>query len=193
MNRFSFTLCALLVFLTPLTTFAANETAATPDPKSETTVAPKTEGCAPDACANCPDAACPSKAGTDMKAVSAADANNANDAAGHENLPLLSTSELADMIASKTTMILIDARSGKFDDGKRIPGAVSLTDQATAEEAAKVINAKDALVVTYCSNLKCPASLKLAMHLKKLGFSNIKKYPEGIEGWVKAGHEVTNK
>ena len=108
-------------------------------------------------------------------------------------LPLSRVDELADMIASKTTMILIDARSGKFDDGKRIPGAVSLTDQATAEEVAKVISAKDALIVTYCSNLQCPASLNLSLHLQKLGFSNVKKYPDGIEGWVKSGHEVTNK
>jgi rhodanese-related sulfurtransferase len=30
----------------------------------------------------------------------------------------------------------------------------------------------------------------LAAHLKKLGYTNIMEYQEGIEGWIKAGNKV---
>ena len=86
--------------------------------------------------------------------------------------------------------ILLDARSGKYDDGFRIPGAKSLNAKSTAEEIAKVVPAKDALVVTYCSNLQCPASKALFDHLSSLGYTNLKEYPEGIAGWRAAGGKV---
>ena len=86
--------------------------------------------------------------------------------------------------------ILLDARTGKYDDGNRIPGAKSLSSKSTAEAIAKVIPSKSALVVTYCSNLKCPASKALAEHLQKLGYTHVHEYPEGIAGWRAAGGDV---
>ncbi len=86
--------------------------------------------------------------------------------------------------------IILDARSGKYDDGYRIPGAQSLNSQSSAEEIAKVIPNKDTLVVTYCSNLQCPAGKALAVHLKKLGYTNVLEYPEGIAGWRAGGGDV---
>lgn len=103
----------------------------------------------------------------------------------------INTSGLHALIQSKVPLVLLDARSGKWDDGERIPGAISLTAESPAEEVAKVIPKKDALVVTYCSNLKCPASLHLYQHLEKLGYTNLMKYPEGIQAWKEAGYEVT--
>ncbi len=41
-----------------------------------------------------------------------------------------------------------------------------------------------ALLVTYCTNLKCPASRALAARLTALGYTHVLEYPEGIEGWV---------
>ena len=86
--------------------------------------------------------------------------------------------------------ILLDARAGKYDDGYRIPGAKSLNSKSTAEDVAAVIPSKDAAIVTYCSNLQCPASKALAEHLEKLGYTNVHEYPEGIAGWRAAGGPV---
>jgi len=87
-------------------------------------------------------------------------------------------------------MVIFDARSGKYDDGRRIPGAKSLSAESTAEEVAKLIPAKGALVVTYCTNTHCPASSMLAAHLRKLGYANVVEYPYGIEGWAAADMKV---
>ena len=52
-----------------------------------------------------------------------------------------------------------------------------------------MIPSKNSLVVTYCSNPKCPASGMLAANLKKLGYKTVLEYPHGIEGWVAAGQK----
>lgn len=109
----------------------------------------------------------------------------AHDAEARVNTPTLAT-----LIEKGVPMTLLDARTGEYDDGRRIPGAKALAPSATAEEAANAIPSKDALVVTYCANLQCPAGSKLAAQLKTLGYTNIIEYPHGIEGWVDAGHEV---
>ena len=97
---------------------------------------------------------------------------------------------LAALIAAKAPMTILDARSGKYDDGKRVPGAKSLNADSTEDEIKTVLPDKSALVVTYCANLKCQASPKLADKLMKMGYMNVIEYPEGIEGWQKAGQKV---
>ena len=60
----------------------------------------------------------------------------------------------------------------------------------TKDEVEKIIKSKDTLVVTYCSSLKCGASNKLYIHLKKLGYKNVLEYPFGIQTWLEAGNDI---
>ena len=106
---------------------------------------------------------------------------------------VVSTKALKILLDSKTELILLDARSGKYDDGKRIPGAKSLNAGSASEEIEKVIPSKESLVITYCGSLKCPASSKLHEHLSELGYKHVIEYPQGIKGWVEAGNSVENK
>jgi rhodanese-related sulfurtransferase len=102
----------------------------------------------------------------------------------------LGVEELATLIRAKTPMVILDARAGKWDDGRRIPGARSLNAGSTKEEVEALVADKGALVITYCTNTKCQASPKLAAHLKALGYTNVIELPEGIDGWQAAGKEV---
>ncbi len=104
--------------------------------------------------------------------------------------PYINITVLENLIESNVPMALLDARSGKWDDKSRIPGAQSLNDKSTSEEVAKIIKTKDTLVVTYCSNLKCPASNRLYIHLKKLGYKNVLEYPFGIQEWLESGNDI---
>ena len=97
---------------------------------------------------------------------------------------------LKTLMDTKTPIVLIDARSGKYDDGQRIPGAKQLSPEAADADIAKVLPSKDALIVAYCTSLKCPASKMLAEKLVKMGYKNIIKYPGGIEEWIKLGNPV---
>ncbi len=103
---------------------------------------------------------------------------------------VVTTTVLQTLLEAKTPPVLLDARSGKYDDGRRIPGAQSLNAKSSAAEVAKVVETKDTLVVTYCSNLKCQASPRLADHLRKLGYKSVLEYSEGIAGWTEAGNRV---
>jgi rhodanese-related sulfurtransferase len=40
--------------------------------------------------------------------------------------------------------------------------------------------------VTYCSNPACPNSQRVADRLAALGYTNVRKYREGIEDWTAA-------
>lgn len=102
----------------------------------------------------------------------------------------INTAGLKALLDAGATVTVLDARSGKYDDGRRIPGAAALAADASEEDAAKAIGSKDALVVTYCANLKCPASAMLAHRLKELGYKNVIEYPYGIDGWDAAGNAV---
>ena len=100
----------------------------------------------------------------------------------------VSTDEMKTIVDSKSALIF-DARSAKYDDGRRIPGAKALSYTSTKEELAAAIPTKDSPVVTYCANTQCPASAKLAAHLKANGYTNIVEYPEGIDGWAASGNK----
>lgn len=102
----------------------------------------------------------------------------------------INTAGLKALLDSKVSLILLDARTGKWDDHNRISGAKSLAPDASEEDVKSLLGDKKALIVTYCSNTKCPASGLLAAHLRKLGYGNVIEYPEGIEGWKKTGHQV---
>jgi rhodanese-related sulfurtransferase len=102
----------------------------------------------------------------------------------------INTSGLKALLDSGATVYVLDARSGKYDDGRRIPGARSLAPSASEKEIKKAVRKKDALVVTYCAGLKCPASAMLAGRLKDLGYENVIEYRHGIKGWTDAGYKV---
>jgi len=110
-----------------------------------------------------------------------------------QNVASVNTSGLKTLLESGVPLTILDARSGKWDDGKRIPGALSLNSESKPEEIAKVLPNKEALIVTYCSNTKCPASHMLYEHLKKHGYTNLLEYPEGIQGWIEAGNPVKSE
>jgi rhodanese-related sulfurtransferase len=102
----------------------------------------------------------------------------------------ITTDALAALIRSGIPLTILDARSGKYDDGRRIPGAQSLSAADDEATIAKVAGNKKGLIVTYCSNLKCPASKQLATRLRKIGYTNVVEYPNGIAGWAEAGKAV---
>lgn len=102
----------------------------------------------------------------------------------------INTVELDKLITEQKPVVVLDARTGQWDDGKRIPGAKTLGADATAEQASAVIPSKDALVVTYCSSTKCGASKALGATLRKHGYTNVREYYEGIKGWTEAGKTV---
>ncbi len=111
-------------------------------------------------------------------------------AGSQKNMAELNTAALKTLLAAGVPLTVLDARAGKYDDGRRIPGAQSLAADAKDEDILAKLKAKDALIVTYCASLKCPASRALADKLRKLGYTRVIEYPSGIEGWAAEGNPI---
>jgi rhodanese-related sulfurtransferase len=70
-----------------------------------------------------------------------------------------------------------------------IPGAVLLSDSETYD--IKELPADKAKpLVFYCANTSCGASHDAAHKAIASGYTNVKVFPEGISGWVKAGKKT---
>jgi rhodanese-related sulfurtransferase len=99
---------------------------------------------------------------------------------------LISRDELRAEIAAGTVTV-VDALGGDYYARQHLPGAIPLVESDVADRAAALLPDRAAPVVTYCSNPSCPNSQRVADRLTALGYTNVRKYREGIEDWTEAG------
>lgn len=99
---------------------------------------------------------------------------------------LITRDELAAAIDSRTVTVL-DALGGEYYAQQHLPGALALIPAAVDAQAPTLLPDRDAAIVTYCSNPACPNSGQVADRLTALGYTNVRKYREGIQDWVEAG------
>lgn len=81
-------------------------------------------------------------------------------------------------------MVLLDARTAKWDDGRRIPGAQSLPADSSLELYESVVPEKNTYVVVYCGGAPCPAAKILIENMIACGYYNISEYEGGIKEWA---------
>ncbi|MEU6431335.1 rhodanese-like domain-containing protein [Microbispora sp. NPDC046973] len=88
------------------------------------------------------------------------------------------------------TVTVVDALGGDYYAQQHLPGAIPLTEDEVADRAAELLPDKNASIVTYCSNPACANSQAVANRLTALGYTDVRKYREGIQDWVEAGLPV---
>ena len=81
----------------------------------------------------------------------------------------------------------IDALPESYYSQMHLPGALNLVADEVPARAGELLPDRDAAIVTYCSNTACGNSGHVATALAKLGYTNVRKYAEGIQDWVEAG------
>ena len=103
----------------------------------------------------------------------------------NEGYKEIHTKELKKLMDEKKPMLLFDARK-KITVGV-LPGAKQMAYDASEKTVANAVgpHPKDYMIVVYCARTECPLSGYLAEHLVSLGYTNVYKYPEGIEEWMK--------
>jgi rhodanese-related sulfurtransferase len=94
--------------------------------------------------------------------------------------------ELEQAIDAGQVTVVETLREEHFAQG-HLPGAIHIHFEAIAEKAPELLPDKDAPIVTYCSNTACRNSEIAAHQLTRLGYSNVRKYPEGKQDWQDAG------
>jgi len=99
---------------------------------------------------------------------------------------LITRDELRDAM-DRGEVTIVDALPASYFDQQHLPGAVNLFVDEARDRATEVLPDKDAAIVAYCSNESCPNSEGVARVLTSLGYTNVRKYREGIQDWVGAG------
>ena len=91
------------------------------------------------------------------------------------------------------TVTVVDALGGMYYEQQHLPGALPLIDSDVADLASELLPDKDAAIVTYCSNPACANSQTVATLLVAAGYTNVRKYREGIQDWVEAELPVESR
>ena len=86
-----------------------------------------------------------------------------------------------------STLTVVDALPESYYAQQHLPGALNLTAEEVQDRAAELLPDKSAAIVTYCSNSACQNSTQVATKLQQLGYTNVRKYSEGIQDWTEAG------
>jgi len=85
------------------------------------------------------------------------------------------------------TVTVVDALGGDYYAKQHLPGAIALVAAEVNAQAAALLPDRDGAIVTYCTGPSCPNSGQVADRLTALGYTNVRKYREGIEDWTTAG------
>jgi rhodanese-related sulfurtransferase len=105
-----------------------------------------------------------------------------------DNFPNISAADLKQAISEKKVVLLDVNGTSSWRKG-HIPGALDY--QVVADGlSTRLPTDKTALVVAYCGNESCPAYRAGAAAAVKLGYTNVKHFAPGIQGWIKAGEPV---
>jgi rhodanese-related sulfurtransferase len=109
--------------------------------------------------------------------------------------------DLKKWVDAKKDMLIVDTMPFEASYRKRhIPGAVQMEfpipamKEMDAKKKAEFIKLlgpnKDRLIVFYCGFTECTRSHNAAMWAVKLGYTNVHRFPGGIQGWSQAGYPV---
>ena len=110
-----------------------------------------------------------------------------------EGFKIIHTPELAQLMRERSlNLAIFDVNQAEVrkKDGI-IPGAKLLSSSSRFSVAKELPAEKDAKLVFYCANTKCTASHTAAKRAVKSGYTDVAVLSDGIQGWAKAGQEVT--
>ena len=85
-------------------------------------------------------------------------------------------------------VVVVETLGPQYYEDAHLPGAINIPHTEVARLAPVLLPDKDAAIVTYCSNAACGNSQAVANRLRALGYTNVRKYRDGIEDWVAAGN-----
>lgn len=99
---------------------------------------------------------------------------------------LITRADLEAAIGAGSATVL-DTLAGAYWEKQHLPGAIPLHADHVDLVHRELLPDRDALIVTYCSDATCGNSQEVATKLENLGYTNVRKYREGIADWAEAG------
>jgi len=110
-----------------------------------------------------------------------------------QQIPVVTTNEVKRLMDDRADFVLADALSPIEFAEDRIAGAINVPPTALRNGRAKLPADKAKKIVFYCKGPKCTKSVKSAQLARKLGYTNVAVYNEGIPEWVKRGYPAESR
>lgn len=107
----------------------------------------------------------------------------ATDCTSESTFPEISHQELTDLIAKKQVFV-VDVNGKDSFAKNHVTGAIHY-DSHRADFAAQLPKDKNETVVAYCGGPKCTAWKRAAEEACKLGYTHVRHYKDGLQGWIK--------
>lgn len=107
----------------------------------------------------------------------------------------LKADELKKTIADKSQIPVINVLDrGDFND-RHIPGSINvpLSEGDFVQNVQQKLGDKTKPVILYCASSECDASEKAAKKLEAAGFTDVRDFESGIQGWEDAGYKFEGK
>jgi rhodanese-related sulfurtransferase len=104
-------------------------------------------------------------------------------------LPPVTDDELAQAIADPNVVVIDAQGDGQFERA-HIDGALNFALDDVLGQAKQAIEAKDQRVVVYCTDEACLGAEFVGTQLVEAGYSNVGRFPGGVDAWAQAGHRV---
>ncbi|MEX0586341.1 MAG: rhodanese-like domain-containing protein [Pirellulales bacterium] len=121
---------------------------------------------------------------------------------------VITAEELKKLLDARADLVLIDAMPSEEYRGAHIPGAKQFlfpkeadkmedwdakeTGGKTADDYAELLGPqKDRLIVVYCGFVQCARSHHGARWARRLGYTNVKRFPGGIYAWKGAAYSTS--
>lgn len=108
-----------------------------------------------------------------------------------DGFTVVTSEQLKGLLDSNTAgLVLIDARSPQEYQEVHIKSALNIPLANLEKDATLLTAAKDARLVFYCNGVKCGKSGKSALIARKLGYTDISVYAEGMPVWEEKGYPL---
>ena len=98
----------------------------------------------------------------------------------------LSTSRVEKNIGAKNVYIF-DCNPDEIYEKSHIKGSIHINTGKWQEMLPK--DKKNSFLIFYCINRMCTISYEIAVKAIEMGYANVYNMPDGIQGWVRNGHE----
>jgi rhodanese-related sulfurtransferase len=103
-------------------------------------------------------------------------------------MKIITTEDLAKRVEAGD-LAIFDVRGDLPFSREHLPGAKSAPLGSLTYRVGTVMN-RDSQLVVYSQSRDCPLSAEAMQQLEGLGFTDVVRYVEGLDGWKEAGFEA---
>ena len=104
----------------------------------------------------------------------------------------LTAEQLRRVIEGPQNVPVINVLDQESYERKHIPDSVSvpLSEPNFVDQVSEQVSERTDPVVVYCASSSCDASERAAKQLEQAGFTGVRDFTDGVQGWEKAGYRL---